>query len=163
MLISKTFNVFGLTVVHQIDDEKFIGTTLVDGEVLHEGELRVKTKQAALDAVETFGEDHAKGAAMLYKEVKFFGQPMVCKKSYDCLGGMMNVAMVAPCESSRDVGCVVSKRDEDGDWEVVHHEMLALADESSVTEMLRLYTQNSAEHLAVSLMLTGSLGFSERS
>lgn len=159
-IISKTFSVFGSTVVHQINTKTFVGSTIVDGEVLAEGTLKVPTMEAAMAAFEEFSENHAKGAALLFKEAKFFQQKMTTKKSFDCLGGIMNVAMVAPCESSREVGCVVSKRrDEDGDWEVVHHEMLNLADDSSVADMMHSYNQGAAEHLAVSLMLTGSLGF----
>lgn len=59
-IISKTFSVFGSTVVHQINTKTFVGSTIVDGEVLAEGTLKVPTLEGAMAAFEEFSENHAK-------------------------------------------------------------------------------------------------------
>lgn len=159
--MTKQHNVLGHEVVLSLNTDTFMVTTTVDGEELVSGELKDLTMEAAEAAISAFGEDEAKGAAQIYESKLFFNQEMGCKKSFDCLGGMINVAMVAPNDLCRKAACVVSVPDENGEWHTVAAEVVDIADDHDVQEMLHLYTQEVANQLAISYIMTGELPFGD--
>lgn len=145
-------------VVVSIDEEKRVGTQIVNGDVIFTGELNDHT--SAQQAFDNFDEDVAIGAYCMWKDRQFFEQTMQCRKSFVALGGILEIALVAPSEASKQVGIIARALNGEGEYVAnvaPEYQVLGLNDESIAQDAIRLFTQDVANHMAAHLVMTGTL------
>ena len=159
--ISKTITVDSHSVTIAVNPDTYVTTITVDGKDVLGEPLKLKdtTPSGITEALKEFSDDHAKGAIVTMLQNEFFEQPMKCKKSFDCLGGIINVAMVAHSDTSTECGCVVSRLTEEDEWVVTEQRVLELQEGADVLQMLETFTQPIADEIAICYMVSGNLPF----